>query len=179
MLVHYTCTSANHSQAFYFSSESDAQHLDRQSTPCLYSWKRYKYGMQGVKFPFQSQFSLENRTCSKFQTWHRQRRHSKKQSSTTKYNYNRINNSNNSNYQHCFNTPSSNGQYKHGVGTGENVTPSISTALRGHVNPTEAVMYERNLSQIIKDTEVLINNSTGSMDIAMPLIHSLFECMRS
>lgn len=40
-------------------------------------------------------------------------------------------------------------------------------------------MYERSMSQIIKDTEVLINNSTGSTDIATPFVHSLFECLRS
>lgn len=52
--------------------------------------------------------------------------------------------------------------------------------LQGSTNPKkEAAEYMKELNNVIKSTELLIINSKGEMDIATPLVQSVYKCMHA
>lgn len=144
---------ANHSQAFYFSSHSGDWHFDRQLAPHLYSWKSYKYGMQGAKFPFLHSHSR----C----IWH----HGKNEAYYLGWRKPTI-------HKHHYGSNTTT--------TTQEIAPSTSqTGTDVGATISKAIIYERALNKVAKDVEVLLLKSDGKQDIATLPVYSMFEVMRT
>ena len=131
--------------------------LKRQSAPHLHLWKSYKHGMQSAKFLSHPRQLICTRMV---QTKTKSRKHGT--------------------------TPPAAQPLIAQDAAGEQttsdkngVTSTTKMTTWGPTNVSQAVQYERQLSKIINDAEMMLLTSNGNDDIATPFVYSLFEIMRT